>query len=165
MRRASPIWMLLIAIGVLAICTPAIADEQADPLEILGAGGTVVQPLIHGGPAYGAISISLSAEPLVSPEIATLELLIANGGIHPAVAANLSDLGGERAKLGIAWVPGDIAAIFKVRVSQPIPASRASTASSLAAGEAAELGPTLDLAIAPGLRGFTFLARCDAPLR
>ena len=149
-NRASPHLLLLLAIALLVIPTLAIAEDAPDPLQILGAGGTLLQPLLHGGPAFGAANISFCAEPLVDPDIATGELLIYNGTVRLAAAANLVDLSGTPLKLGLAWIPGDIALLLKYSWAGSVGAT------AFAPG----LGPseTFDLSLAPGPHGFSVTA-------
>jgi len=159
MSRRPPLPIVLAGLLCLAIAGPALAGGSADPLDIMGAGMTVVQPLIHGGPAYGALGISLSLEPLVPPDTATGELLIANGGISGGIALTLADLSGQRMKLGLAVIPGDLAAIVKYDLSKPL-GDR-----SLASGEADPLEPNWQISVCPGLHETTIALRCDVVLR
>ena len=146
-HRASPYLIPLLAIALLLIPSLAIAEDAPGPLEILGAGGTLLQPLLHGGPAFGAVNLSFVA-PFVDPDVATGELLIYNCTIHLAAAANLTDLSGTPLKLGLAWIPGDIALLVGYRWEGGLPTT------SLAQGPS----ETFDLSLAPGPRGFSVTA-------
>jgi len=148
MSRASPLCLLLLVMVLLA--APAIAaDEQAQPLEVLGAGGTFVQPLLHGGDSFAAASISLCIEPLAPPEKATGELLITGGEVRPGIAANLSTLSGERIGVGAAWIPGDIGLTVQYRLIRP------PQPTALAPVDRLE---SLEITIAPGRHDTTIMA-------
>jgi len=148
MSRASP--LLLVLLVLLVMAAPAVAaDEQAQPLEVLGAGGTFVQPLLHGGDAFAGASISLCIEPLAPPDKATGELLITGGEVRPGIAANLSTLTGERIAIGAAWIPGDIGLTVQYRLIRP------SQPTALAPIDRLE---KLDVMIAPGRHDTTIMA-------
>ena len=148
-NRASPHLLLLLAIALLLIPSLAIAEDAPDPLTILGAGGTLLQPLLHGGPAFGAANLSF-VSPFVDPDIATGELLIYDGSFHLAAAANLTDVSGTPLKLGLAWIPGDIALLLKYSWAGSVGAT------AFAPG----LGPSesFDLSLAPGPHGLSVTA-------